>query len=75
LADKISNLLALAKSPPAWPIEQKIDYVNWAKAVVSGLSFKPRALLARFEDAAALATGTVEAEETRRLEISDAEIG
>jgi (p)ppGpp synthase/HD superfamily hydrolase len=75
LADKISNLLALAKSPPPWPFERKIDYVNWAKAVVSGLSFKPPALLARFEDAVAFATGAIEAaERARRLEISDAEI-
>jgi hypothetical protein len=62
LADKISNLLALAKSPPPWPSERKINYVNWAKAVVSGLSFKPPALLARFEEVAALASDTIEAE-------------
>jgi (p)ppGpp synthase/HD superfamily hydrolase len=76
LADKISNLLAIAKSPPPWPIERKRAYVDWARAVVSGLSFKPPALLARFEEAAALASDTIEAEQkTRSLEISDAEIG
>jgi (p)ppGpp synthase/HD superfamily hydrolase len=76
LADKTSNLLAIAKSPPPWPIQRKRAYVNWAKAVVSGLSFKPPALLARFEEAAELASDTIEAEEkTRRLEISDAGIG
>jgi guanosine-3',5'-bis(diphosphate) 3'-pyrophosphohydrolase len=74
LADKISNLLAIAKSPPPWPIERKRAYVDWAKEVVSGLSFKPPALLARFEEAAALASDTIEAEEkTRRREISGAE--
>jgi hypothetical protein len=76
LADKISNLFAIAKSPPPWPIERKRDYVNWARAVVSGLSFKPPALLARFEEAAALASDAIEAEEkTQRLEIKGAEIG
>jgi hypothetical protein len=50
--------------------------VNWAKAVVSGLSFKPPALLASFEEAMALALGAIEAEEkTQRLEIKGAEIG
>jgi hypothetical protein len=73
LADKISNLLALAKSQPPWLIERKIEYVNWAKAVISGLSFKPPTLLARFEEAAALATNTIETEEkTRSLETSRA---
>jgi (p)ppGpp synthase/HD superfamily hydrolase len=66
LADKISNLLAIAKSPPPWPIERKRAYVDWARAVVSGLLFKPPALLARFEEAAALASGTIEAEEKTR---------
>jgi hypothetical protein len=73
LADKTSNLLGIAKSPPPWPIERKRDYVKWANAVVSGLSFAPRALLTRFEEAAALASETIEAEEkTRRPETSNA---
>jgi (p)ppGpp synthase/HD superfamily hydrolase len=73
LADKTSNLLAIAKSPPPWPIERKRDYVKWARTVVSRLSFVPPALLARFEEAAALASDTIEAEEkTRRPETSNA---
>ena len=48
LADKTSNLRALADSPPDWPIEQKREYVRWARAVVSGLPNKPPALLALF---------------------------
>ena len=37
LADKTSNLLAIAKSPPPWPKDRKRAYVEWARAVVSGL--------------------------------------
>lgn len=60
LADKTSNLLAIAKSPPPWPIERKRAYVEWAKAVVSQLPFKPAGLLARFEAAVRLASESIE---------------
>jgi hypothetical protein len=30
LADKTSNLLAIAKSPPPWPTDRKRAYVEWA---------------------------------------------
>ena len=30
LADKTSNLLAIAKSPPPWPKDRKRAYVDWA---------------------------------------------
>jgi hypothetical protein len=57
LADKISNLLAIANSPPPWSPDRKRAYVEWARSVASGLPFKPAGLLARFEEAARLATG------------------
>jgi (p)ppGpp synthase/HD superfamily hydrolase len=60
LADKTSNLLAIAKSPPPWPIERKRAYVEWAKAVVSQLPFKPTGLLTRFEAAVKLASESIE---------------
>jgi guanosine-3',5'-bis(diphosphate) 3'-pyrophosphohydrolase len=60
LADKTSNLLAIAKSPPPWPKERKRAYVEWARAVVSGLPLKPARLMARFEEAARLATESIE---------------
>ena len=41
LADKTSNLLAIANSPPPWPPDRKRAYVEWARAVVSGLPLKP----------------------------------
>lgn len=38
LADKVSNLRAMAVSPPAgWPLERKVEYFEWAHAVVAGL--------------------------------------
>src|SRR5271156_3938689 len=60
LADKTSNLLAIANSPPPWPADRKRAYVEWARAVVSGLPVKPAGLLARFEVAARLAMASIE---------------
>lgn len=60
LAEKTSNLLAIAMSPPPWPENRKRAYVEWARAVVSGLPFKPTALLLRFEEAARLAMESIE---------------
>ena len=59
LADKISNLRAIANSPPPWPTERKQAYVEWARAVVSDLPFKPPDLLAQFEEAAASADKSI----------------
>ena len=37
LADKTSNLRALAASPPVdWPMKRRLEYLAWAKQVVSG---------------------------------------
>ena len=41
LADKTSNLLGIAESPPPWHKDRKLAYVDWARSVVSGLPFKP----------------------------------
>ena len=60
IADKTANLLAIAMSPPPWPTDRKRAYVEWAKAVVEGLPFKPAWLLAQFEEAASLATESIE---------------
>ena len=60
LADKTSNLRAIATSPPPWPIDRKRTYVEWARAVVSGLPFKHAALLAKFEEAAEVALKNIE---------------
>ena len=38
LADKTSNLRDLISSPPTnWDTERKLDYFDWAKAVIDGL--------------------------------------
>jgi (p)ppGpp synthase/HD superfamily hydrolase len=37
IADKTSNLRALAMSPPmGWDVERRDEYINWAEAVVVG---------------------------------------
>ena len=38
LADKTSNLRDIISSPPAnWNTQRKLDYFDWAKAVIDGL--------------------------------------
>ena len=38
LADKTSNLRAIALSPsPDWSVKRRLDYITWAKEVVDGL--------------------------------------
>jgi (p)ppGpp synthase/HD superfamily hydrolase len=52
LADKTSNLRALALSPPAdWDHARRAAYVQWGVAVVAGLPHRPPAALATFLDA------------------------
>src|SRR5215469_6755688 len=39
LADKTSNLRAIAASPPPdWSVRRRLDYVEWAKSVAAGLT-------------------------------------
>jgi (p)ppGpp synthase/HD superfamily hydrolase len=38
LADKTSNLRAVASSPPPdWSVERRLDYIEWANRVVAGV--------------------------------------
>jgi guanosine-3',5'-bis(diphosphate) 3'-pyrophosphohydrolase len=38
LADKISNITDITKSPPAdWSLEKRREYIEWGEAVVAGL--------------------------------------
>jgi (p)ppGpp synthase/HD superfamily hydrolase len=56
LADKTSNLRALAASPPVdWSVERRRDYVAWGRDVVTGLRGACPWLEARFDEAAAAA--------------------
>jgi len=60
LADKTSNLRALAASPPAnWPAARRQDYIAWARAVASGLRGTNAWLEAAFDAAAAEAEQAV----------------
>jgi guanosine-3',5'-bis(diphosphate) 3'-pyrophosphohydrolase len=52
LADKISNLRDLSRSPPAnWDLERKRAYFDWAKRVVDGLREHHPRLSALFDEA------------------------
>jgi guanosine-3',5'-bis(diphosphate) 3'-pyrophosphohydrolase len=52
LADKICNLRDIAASPPEnWSLERRIEYFDWAKAVVDGLPRVNSRLLKMFEEA------------------------
>lgn len=54
LADKTSNLRALAESPPkGWPLERKRDYLAWSRAVTTGLRGTSPFLESAFDTAAA----------------------
>lgn len=54
LADKTSNLRALAASPPAnWSQARRDEYVAWAKQVVAGCRHADAWLAAQFDAAAA----------------------
>ena len=38
LADKTSNLRAIAFSPsPDWSVKRRLEYIDWAKSVAAGL--------------------------------------
>ena len=62
IADKTSNLRAMAASPPAnWTVERRLDYVAWARAVVAGARGSHAGLEAAFDAAAATAEGAARA--------------
>jgi guanosine-3',5'-bis(diphosphate) 3'-pyrophosphohydrolase len=38
LADKIANVIAVTKTPPAkWPLSRRKEYLDWTEAVVAGV--------------------------------------
>jgi guanosine-3',5'-bis(diphosphate) 3'-pyrophosphohydrolase len=52
LADKISNVRDIARSPPAgWDLERRREYFEWARRVVDGLRGAHPALAALFDEA------------------------
>jgi (p)ppGpp synthase/HD superfamily hydrolase len=53
LADKTSNLWAIAGSPPAdWSVKRRIEYVQWARKVAAGLRGVSPKLEEQFDEAA-----------------------
>jgi (p)ppGpp synthase/HD superfamily hydrolase len=53
LADKTSNLRAVAASPPlGWSVKRRLEYVEWARKVVAGLTGVSEWLEHEFEQAA-----------------------
>jgi (p)ppGpp synthase/HD superfamily hydrolase len=53
LADKISNVAAIGRDPPAdWSVERQRQYVQWGRDVVAGLRDAAPELAACFEAAA-----------------------
>jgi (p)ppGpp synthase/HD superfamily hydrolase len=53
LADKTSNLRAIASSPAAnWSVERRLEYIEWAKSVVAGLRGTSPWLEKQFDEAA-----------------------
>jgi hypothetical protein len=60
LADKISNLRAIAVSPPRdWSVKRRLEYVNWARRVKKGLFGVSPFLEQEFENAAKEAEKTI----------------
>ena len=53
LADKTSNLRAIAASPPPeWSVKRRLEYVDWARKVSTGLTGVSKWLEGEFEQAA-----------------------
>ena len=60
LADKTSNLRAIAASPsPDWSVKRRLEYVAWARDVAEGLRGANPWLEAEFDKAADVAEGSV----------------
>jgi (p)ppGpp synthase/HD superfamily hydrolase len=61
LADKTSNLRAIASSPAAgWSVERRMEYVEWARAVIAGLRGTSPWLEGQFDEAAERAIRSVD---------------
>jgi (p)ppGpp synthase/HD superfamily hydrolase len=60
LADKTSNLRAIASSPPHdWSVKRRLEYIEWAQKVAEGLKGACSKLEKQFAAAASEATASV----------------
>ena len=49
LADKTSNIGAIANSPPVeWSLDRRLSYIGWANEVVGSLPYLPKEALSEF---------------------------
>ena len=58
-ADKTSNLLSIANSPPDWTSERKREYIGWATSVTAKLPSRPESAVERFNQAKARAEASL----------------
>jgi guanosine-3',5'-bis(diphosphate) 3'-pyrophosphohydrolase len=62
LADKISNVTAVANDPPSdWPVDRQRQYVQWGRDVVAGMRGASPQLEQQFDEAAANADRLIDA--------------
>jgi GTP diphosphokinase / guanosine-3',5'-bis(diphosphate) 3'-diphosphatase len=67
LADKTSNLRAIAASPPPeWSVKRLLEYVDWARNVSTGLTGVSKWLEGEFEQAAKEASAVATSAGVRR---------
>ena len=60
IADKISNVRAIADSPaPDWTAKRRMDYVQWARDVVAGLRGTSDWLEEKFDEAVEMAEASI----------------
>ena len=61
LADKISNVRAIADSPaPDWTVERRLEYVQWARDAVARLRGTSPSLKSQFDEVVARAEGSLQ---------------
>lgn len=66
LADKTSNVREISVNPPHdWPMERRMDYLDWAERVVAGCRGANGALEARFDETVRLAREKLRADSPR----------
>jgi len=49
MCDKISNIRDILTNPPDWPLERKVEYVDWGERVFAGLRGANEALEDHFD--------------------------
>ena len=63
LGDKISNVIDISNSPPAnWSLQRRLEYLDWAENVVSGLRGANAELEKHFDEAVSKARKKIEAQ-------------